>query len=234
MMMGMPLDFDPGSKSIYSNFGYNVLGRVIEQVSGQSYEHFTLDRVLKPAGIQAMRLGRTRAEDRAPGEVHYYGPGEISTMPSAFPGEGFASIAYGFYAVEAMDAHGGWLASAADLVRFATAVDGQRGEPLLTQASFEAMIQTPRPSFTIGGSGGDVGLGWEATPTANGVDWSREGALPETCISWVIRTSDGLALAFTFNTLPAGWADFFPTAEAALLATAADVQTWPDHDLFAR
>jgi N-acyl-D-amino-acid deacylase len=37
-MMGEPLQFDPGQKSVYSNFGYAVLGRVIEKVSGQTYE----------------------------------------------------------------------------------------------------------------------------------------------------------------------------------------------------
>src|SRR5687768_13555937 len=32
-MKGMPFDFDPGAKHVYSNFGYVVLGRVIERVS---------------------------------------------------------------------------------------------------------------------------------------------------------------------------------------------------------
>ena len=30
---GQPLQFDPGSKSTYSNFGYCLLGRIIEKVS---------------------------------------------------------------------------------------------------------------------------------------------------------------------------------------------------------
>jgi CubicO group peptidase (beta-lactamase class C family) len=33
-MLGKPLDFDPGAKYVYSNFGYCVLGRVIEKVTG--------------------------------------------------------------------------------------------------------------------------------------------------------------------------------------------------------
>jgi CubicO group peptidase (beta-lactamase class C family) len=37
-MLGWGLDFDPGAKSVYSNFGFNVLGRVIEQVAGEGYE----------------------------------------------------------------------------------------------------------------------------------------------------------------------------------------------------
>ena len=41
--------------------------------------------------------------------------------------------------MEAMDSHGGWLASAADLVRFATAVDGQRGPALLRPDTVDLM-----------------------------------------------------------------------------------------------
>ena len=64
-MLGEPLDFDPGTRQAYSNFGFNVLGRVIEHVSGQPYEAYVRDHVLTPAGITAMRLGRTRLADRA-------------------------------------------------------------------------------------------------------------------------------------------------------------------------
>ncbi|MDB5095058.1 MAG: beta-lactamase, partial [Candidatus Eremiobacteraeota bacterium] len=50
-MMGQPLAFDPGTKYLYSNLGYNILGRVIERVSGSPYEAFCQREVLAPAGI---------------------------------------------------------------------------------------------------------------------------------------------------------------------------------------
>src|SRR6266851_4414642 len=50
-MMGKPLDHDPGKKEVYSNFGYCVLGRVIERVSGETYEDYVKKRLLKPLGI---------------------------------------------------------------------------------------------------------------------------------------------------------------------------------------
>ncbi len=75
-------------------------------------------------------------------------------VPSAFPGEGYAVPAYGGTYLEALDAHGGWIASAEDLVRFVTAVDGQRGPALLAPATIQAMLDTPQPPPAAGGSAG--------------------------------------------------------------------------------
>ena len=71
-MLEQPLDFDPGSKYAYSNFGYCVLGRVIEKVTGQTYEQYVQEQVLNPVGVTAMRIGLSLPEDRAENEVLYY------------------------------------------------------------------------------------------------------------------------------------------------------------------
>jgi CubicO group peptidase (beta-lactamase class C family) len=46
-----PLDFEPGSKWSYCNTGIDTLGRVIEVVSGQSYESFLKERLFDPLGM---------------------------------------------------------------------------------------------------------------------------------------------------------------------------------------
>ena len=46
-----PLVFSPGTRSLYSSPGYDILGRVIEVVSGTSYETFMEDRVFGPLGL---------------------------------------------------------------------------------------------------------------------------------------------------------------------------------------
>src|SRR5262249_9111164 len=51
-MIGRPLDYAPGSRTIYSNFGYCVLGRIIERTSGRPYEEYVQAAVLRPAGIR--------------------------------------------------------------------------------------------------------------------------------------------------------------------------------------
>lgn len=47
-----PLDFQPGEKWSYSNSGYVVLGRIIEQVSGQSYEDFLQQFIFSPLNLR--------------------------------------------------------------------------------------------------------------------------------------------------------------------------------------
>ena len=95
-----PLQHPPGEKYAYSNFGYCVLGRVIEHVSGERYPEFVRREVLRPARIHDMRIGTHKT---APDEVHYYG--QHGENPESFP-------------VARMDSHGGWIATAMDMATF--------------------------------------------------------------------------------------------------------------------
>ena len=51
-------------------------------VGPQLDEAFVRERLLAPAGVTRMRIGRTRLEERAPGEVHYYAPPGQAPLPS--------------------------------------------------------------------------------------------------------------------------------------------------------
>lgn len=144
--LALPLDFDPGSRYAYSNFGYCLLGRVIEKVTGQPYQDHVRSAVLRPCGATGMRLGRSLAEHRSAGEVRYYSF-RSSTGPSVFgrPGQ-TAPGPYGTFCLEAMDAHGGWLAGAGDLVKFAMALDRPAGpgeKALLSPRAMERMLAPP-------------------------------------------------------------------------------------------
>lgn len=58
----------------YSTFGYLILGRVIERVSGMPYAEHVRARVLQPLGADRTQQGRSRMSDALPGEVRYYMP----------------------------------------------------------------------------------------------------------------------------------------------------------------
>ena len=47
----LPPDFPPGAQAKYSNSGYNLLGFIIENVSGKSYWSFLTDRIWGPLGM---------------------------------------------------------------------------------------------------------------------------------------------------------------------------------------
>jgi D-alanyl-D-alanine carboxypeptidase len=44
----LPLADAPGSKFAYSNFGYSLLGRIIEKITGQQYADYVRRSVLAP------------------------------------------------------------------------------------------------------------------------------------------------------------------------------------------
>ncbi len=120
-MVGEPLDFDPGSHppgrdGAYSNFGYCVLGRVIEKVSGRSYGDYLNEFIIKPISAQSIALGRSLPKDRNPAEPFYSDP---FTAPSVFPPLGaMVPSPDGSFCLEVMDAHGGLVASAPDVIKF--------------------------------------------------------------------------------------------------------------------
>ncbi|MGL4555230.1 MAG: serine hydrolase [Gemmataceae bacterium] len=113
-MNGRPLDFAPGAKRAYCNYGYCVLGRVIEKASGGTYAE-AVRRLLRDTGI---RPGRTRVEDRDPAEPFYHDP---ERGPDAVRGTGTVAAPDGGFVLEALDAPGGLIGSAPDVARFCAA-----------------------------------------------------------------------------------------------------------------
>lgn len=47
-----PMDFHPGERQSYSNSGYILLGYIIEQITGKTYETFVAENILKPLGMK--------------------------------------------------------------------------------------------------------------------------------------------------------------------------------------
>ncbi len=56
-------DFPAGEQRRYSNTGYVVLARIVETVSGSSYEAFVEDRILRPAGMARSFIWDRREEE---------------------------------------------------------------------------------------------------------------------------------------------------------------------------
>jgi CubicO group peptidase (beta-lactamase class C family) len=88
------LQFNPGSDYAYSNTGYSLLGMIVEQVSGKSYEEFLREELLLPAGMKetgyflpdwdSKRLAIGYRQGERWGEIHEkrYQTGQVENGPS--------------------------------------------------------------------------------------------------------------------------------------------------------
>jgi N-acyl-D-amino-acid deacylase len=220
-MLGRPLDFDPGTQSRYSNFGYNVLGLIIERVTGLPYGRAMREVTIVPLGLAQTRLNRVRGSGYLPNEAHRYGPKGAEDRE-------------GGHLLITM-ASGGWLATASDMLRFLVALDGSRGSRFLSEESFHAMTAPPPPPVPSRPNGTYAGMGWDQVQkTARGFSYRKNGGLLGVH-SLVVHRDDGVDWALFWNGGPpagdgtaAGPRQFSDAVEKAL----ASIKAWPTRDLF--
>ncbi len=185
VMKARPLDFAPGERYAYSNFGYCLLGRVIEHVSSMSYESYVQQNVLAPIGITDMRIGATLEAGRAPGEVRYYATGSATSVFQSDLGRK-TPWPYGGWCLEAMDAHGGWIASAVDLAKLAAALDDPVHCKLLSEPSIARMHQRPRSHSSIPNSESSI-----SGPVYYSLGWQNRKVSPGKASHWHNGSLDG-------------------------------------------
>ena len=233
-MLPQPLDFEPGERYAYSNFGYCVLGRIIEKVSGQPYEEYVRQHVLLPMGVTRMRVGRTLPEQRAPGEVRYYPQGQLVAPAVMGPDLGKpVPVPYGAWCIESMDAHGGWIASAVDLVKFARAFDDPAQSPLLKPASVQTMFARPAgsPGHEPGGApkAAYYACGWQVRPVGDrgGFNAWHMGSLDGTA-TLLVRRHDGFCWAVLFNTRNAAGQPITEAIDPLVHRAVDAVANWPE------
>lgn len=70
-MMSHPLQFTPGEKRVYSNFGYLVLGRIIEKATKKNFGYVLKSTISRPLGVRDIQLSTTDPKQRNPKEVYY-------------------------------------------------------------------------------------------------------------------------------------------------------------------
>lgn len=140
--------FEPGTAWEYSNIGIAALGRIIEVVSGQTYDRFLSDRIFQPLAMKdtfffvpADKAGRVAS-------VYTYEADGLKLVPMA--------------AAKYPAPEGGLLSTATDMARFHQMLlnkgllDGQR---ILSAAAVEAMTTSQTGTMKAGFAPG-VGHGF--------------------------------------------------------------------------
>jgi len=135
----VPLQWKPGDKYDYSNLGYFLLAEVITRVSGTPWHEFIARRVFAPLGMT--RTTTTSDADRLPNRASGYvwRDGAWSAAPP----------------LVALRPSGAFASTAADLARWAVALDGDR---VLSSAS---KVEMWKPVVLNGGGTFPYGFGWE-------------------------------------------------------------------------
>jgi CubicO group peptidase (beta-lactamase class C family) len=169
-----PLEHPPGRNYAYSNFGFCVLGRVIEKVTHQPYAGFVGSAVLHRCGIADMAIGGNTLAQRRKGEVRYYGQDNENPYNMN---------------VTRMDSHGGWIGRPTDLVQFAMQVSGFAA-PGLLKADTIRIMTTPSAASA------NYAKGWAVNKFGN---WWHNGSLPGSG-TVMVRTSSGFCWAAFVNT----------------------------------
>lgn len=119
------LQFEPGSRWQYSNYGFLLLGVVIEKVSGQSYYDYVREHIYKPAGMTA---SASEPEDQMVSDrsIGYTSMGGNGSRPNTdtLPYRGTSA--------------GGGYSTVEDLLRFATALQTHK----LLNAQYTEILTT--------------------------------------------------------------------------------------------
>ncbi|MGC4034917.1 MAG: serine hydrolase domain-containing protein [Chitinophagaceae bacterium] len=196
----VPLQHEPGTHYQYSNFGFCVLGRVIEKITGMKYEDYVHQNILQPCNITDMQVGGNTLSEQLPGEVQYYDKQED---PYAMN-------------VSRMDSHGGWIATPTDLVKFVMRVDKFPQKPdILKQATLDTMFSAP--SVNSG-----YAKGWSVNKQDN---YFHGGGLPG-LVSILVRAHDGFCWAAIVNTRAEG--DFSLDLDHLMWNIRKAIKQWPD------
>jgi CubicO group peptidase (beta-lactamase class C family) len=210
--------YDPGTIGRYSNLGFTIAARVVEKVSGETYESYTRNEVFEPCGISTI-LGplvgeRTRAQKKFM-EVSYYPNSSEPTDPEVVD-------------PRRMDGSTAWIARPADLLLLTRRVDGDdTHEDILSESRLAALHTRGSPDSSSGYSWQNYGLGWYCDNYSNPGSWGHNGSMAGTRAELVARTN-GIHYCWTANARGS-------VSNSALETILNDITAnndWPDIDLF--
>jgi CubicO group peptidase (beta-lactamase class C family) len=177
----MKMDTEPGQLYSYSNISFCLVQQAIEKGTGRKYEDFVKSELAVPAGIKSWEFATLRGKADEPDYITQAGD----------KGSSDANLDF-----ESLGGAGAWTSSAADYVRFYTALPGYKGVSLLSATSF-AQLQA-RPA-TAGSNPVFYGLGINARAVANNShNIFHTGSLPGTS-SFGASFASGWTVVVIFN-----------------------------------
>ena len=165
------LRYKPGTTHRYSNFGYLLLSRIIEHVTGKNYEQYIKEEILAPAGCYDMHIAGNYYEDRRENEVRYYTHSGEGQYIEEYNGSGnMVERSYGGNNITLLSGAGAWCGSTAELARLVASIDGRDEVPdIISKKAVNQMIEYfDQSTFSLGWNDTTPGVGWSRTGTFSG------------------------------------------------------------------
>lgn len=171
LVMRQSLRFKPGSWQKYSNFGYLLLSRIIEEVSGMPYEKFIQKEVLQKAGCYDMHIAGIYYEDKRKNEVRYYtNEGEGKYVDEYNRSGRTVERCYGGNDITLLSGAGAWCGSPIELARFVASIDGRDEVPdIISKEAVRQMTEyMDKETYSLGWNDTNPRRGWSRTGTLSG------------------------------------------------------------------
>lgn len=175
------LRFTPGTKYLYSSYGYALLAGIIEKASGLTYEEYIYENIFLPAGMRDSSLDfndRIIANRSGHYRKGYYG--DLQNAP-------YVDVSYKWAA-------GGVLASVIDMARFAIALDKE----IILKSTAQQEAYTPY--ILKNGASTGYGLGWHVKKDKSNHLWVYHSGGATGGAAFLLRQPDkGLVVAIACN-----------------------------------
>ena len=216
------LNYKPGTRYSYSNLGYGILGEIVARKSGMDYQDYVVMNLFKPLDIHDMHIGKSFYYDKYPNEVRYHSSAGKMTAHSLDGSGEVVPIYYGGNNIELLGPAGGWVASAPELIKFLTAIDGFPEQPDILAP--ETILQMADPNLAGKGL-----FGWRGSDRYG--TWWRTGYLTGSS-ALMVRQQDGLNWVVMMNTSTYKHSRIHRYVSGMMFNAVNRVDAWPAIDLF--
>lgn len=175
-----PLVAEPGTRYVYSTWGFNLLGAAVETASGQPYGAYLREHIFNPAGMKHAALDdfRTRDAHQATGYR---------------VGRGGKLVASEYLDVSSRFGGGGTRGTVEDLLGFGRAVVEHKLMSRETMGRMQSAMSTRDGKLT------DYGMGFATYPVRGHFIVAHAGGQPETSALLTILPAEDAVIALVTN-----------------------------------
>lgn len=180
--------FEPGTEVKYNNFGYIVLTKLIENVTGKPYSEFLKEKVLNPLNMHATKIPDDLFPQGIASRYHIV--------------EGQISLAKNLKPWKQMSGSGGIVSNLEDLIKWDKAMTAKK---ILSTESYKEMWS---PQVLKNGQSSGWGLGWHLFLDKGKLIAKKDGGIAGFRSLMVRHIDDEISLIFLANANPVRFSPF--------------------------